>query len=203
MQVQSDGCEGVLKLSAEIRAKRHFLDLRSLSVKWHACFWAMRSLVNWCCLHPDTGLKFSTLFRLGRTAGTETEISVLPSGATLERRVQCRIFSTSVMADYGFWETRTTLSTSACCTRCLTSLPNDLPWVNFKTCSYYIFWAPCLLGAETRIHSQESPEGPVLEVMRFFISNHPLVLTALQTLSLCWLIRVQVIIVEERTLPCP
>ena len=32
----------------------------------------MRSSVNWCYIRPDTGLKFSTLFRLGRTAGTET-----------------------------------------------------------------------------------------------------------------------------------
>lgn len=32
----------------------------------------MRSSVNWRYLHPDTGLKCSTLFRLGRTAGTET-----------------------------------------------------------------------------------------------------------------------------------
>lgn len=52
IQVQSNGCKEVLKMSVEGRARRHFLDLCSVSVKWLACFWEIRSLVNLLYLHP-------------------------------------------------------------------------------------------------------------------------------------------------------
>lgn len=65
---------------------------------------------------------FHTVFRHGRSAGTETVILVLSSKATVGRRCQCIIFSASVMAHYDIWEIRTILGTSSQCIRYLSSL---------------------------------------------------------------------------------
>lgn len=81
------------------------------------------------------------------------------------------------MASYIFWETRTPLSTLIHCIRCPSSLA--CCWISRPIPSGY-FEHP----AENCVSSQEGLEGPVLEVIRLFVSNHPLVLT----FSLCCLI---------------